>query len=160
MYSEQSSSTSMPNAPCLLVLNAAWEALSGCDSTVSVVLPCMTHLLENDSNLQSPQQSATELSKLATSTNYQLQGTKLANVVCAQAQHGVLQQMRAGELDIVISTAVAEEGLDVKQCQLVIRFDLPSTLLAFVQSRSAHLLLSSTPSFFLPPPSSSCLAET
>ncbi len=46
--------------------------------------------------------------------------------------------MKAGELDIVISTAVAEEGLDVKQCQLVIRFDLPSTLLAFVQSRYAE----------------------
>ena len=45
--------------------------------------------------------------------------------------------MKGGELDIVISTAVAEEGLDVKQCQLVIRFDLPSTLLAFVQSRYA-----------------------
>lgn len=53
-----------------------------------------------------------------------------------QAQHGLLQQLKAGELDIVISTAVAEEGLDVKQCQLVVRFDLPSTLLAFVQSRS------------------------
>ena len=52
-----------------------------------------------------------------------------------QAQHEVLHQLKAGELDIVISTAVAEEGLDVKQCQLVIRFDLPSTLLAFVQSR-------------------------
>ena len=48
--------------------------------------------------------------------------------------------MKAGELDIVISTAVAEEGLDVKQCQLVIRFDLPSTLLAFVQSRCATRL--------------------
>lgn len=54
-----------------------------------------------------------------------------------QAQHHVLKKMKAGDLDIVISTAVAEEGLDVKQCQLVIRFDLPSTLLAFVQSRSA-----------------------
>ena len=59
---------------------------------------------------------------------------------CVQAQHSVLQQLKAGELDIVISTAVAEEGLDVKQCQLVIRFDLPSTLLAFVQSRSSPLL--------------------
>ena len=56
-------------------------------------------------------------------------------LLCVQAQHGVLQQLKAGELDIVISTAVAEEGLDVKQCQLVVRFDLPSTLLAFVQSR-------------------------
>ena len=59
----------------------------------------------------------------------------ITGVFALQAQHEVLSQLKAGELDIVISTAVAEEGLDVKQCQLVIRFDLPSTLLAFVQSR-------------------------
>ncbi|KAA6420863.1 MAG: endoribonuclease Dicer protein 1-like [Trebouxia sp. A1-2] len=63
-------------------------------------------------------------------------GSLTSSCLTSKAQHGVLQQMKAGELDIVISTAVAEEGLDVKQCQLVIRFDLPSTLLAFVQSRS------------------------
>ncbi len=62
----------------------------------------------------------------------------------AQAQHGVLQQMKAGELGIVIYTAVAEEGLDAKQCQLVIRFDLPSTLLAFVQPRYATRLSESS----------------
>ncbi|KAL3131572.1 hypothetical protein ABBQ38_007873 [Trebouxia sp. C0009 RCD-2024] len=62
-------------------------------------------------------------------------GSVSASCLTSKAQHEVLQQLKAGELDIVISTAVAEEGLDVKQCQLVIRFDLPSTLLAFVQSR-------------------------
>ncbi|KAL0046074.1 hypothetical protein WJX82_001682 [Trebouxia sp. C0006] len=62
-------------------------------------------------------------------------GSLASSCLTSKAQHGVLQQMKGGELDIVISTAVAEEGLDVKQCQLVIRFDLPSTLLAFVQSR-------------------------
>jgi len=50
-------------------------------------------------------------------------------------QREVLKKMKGGELDIVISTAVAEEGLDVAQCQLVLRYDLPSTALAFVQSR-------------------------
>ena len=52
-----------------------------------------------------------------------------------KVQREVLKKMKAGELDIVISTAVAEEGLDVAQCQLVLRYDLPSTALAFVQSR-------------------------
>ncbi|KAL0048140.1 hypothetical protein WJX82_008725 [Trebouxia sp. C0006] len=50
-------------------------------------------------------------------------------------QREVLKKMKGGELDIVISTAVAEEGRDVAQCQLVLRYDLPSTALAFVQSR-------------------------
>lgn len=52
-----------------------------------------------------------------------------------QVQREVLKKMKAGELDVVISTSVAEEGLDVAQCQLVLRYDLPSTALAFVQSR-------------------------
>ena len=42
-----------------------------------------------------------------------------------------------------MSTSVAEEGLDVRQCQLVIRFDLPSTLLAFIQSRGRARMVSS-----------------
>ena len=47
----------------------------------------------------------------------------------------MLRQFRAGDLNCLVSTSVAEEGLDVRQCQLVIRHDLPSTLLAFIQSR-------------------------
>ena len=42
-----------------------------------------------------------------------------------------------------MSTSVAEEGLDVRQCQLVVRYDLPSTLLAFIQSRGRARMLTS-----------------
>lgn len=52
-----------------------------------------------------------------------------------QAQHQVLRQMKGGDLDNIILTAVAEEGLDMKECQLVLRCDRPLTALAFVQSR-------------------------
>ena len=42
----------------------------------------------------------------------------------AQRQQAVLEQFRAGELNTLISTAVAEEGLDLTRCALV-RLALP-----------------------------------
>ena len=59
----------------------------------------------------------------------------LRDVPCLQSQKELLRQFRAGDLNCLVSTSVAEEGLDVRQCQLVVRHDLPSTLLAFIQSR-------------------------
>lgn len=53
----------------------------------------------------------------------------------SQAQKLALAKFRSGELNCLISTSVAEEGIDVKQCQLVVRFDLPPTQTAFIQSR-------------------------
>ncbi|KAJ3302030.1 hypothetical protein HDU93_006767, partial [Gonapodya sp. JEL0774] len=35
----------------------------------------------------------------------------------------------------MVATQVAEEGLDVQPCHLVIRFDLPRTTISFIQSR-------------------------
>lgn len=54
-----------------------------------------------------------------------------------------MKQYRAGGLNCLVSTSVAEEGLDVRQCQLVVRYDLPSTLLAFIQSRGRARMLTS-----------------
>lgn len=34
-----------------------------------------------------------------------------------------------------MATSVAEEGLDIRQCNVVIRFDLAKTVLAYIQSR-------------------------
>ena len=34
-----------------------------------------------------------------------------------------------------MSTSVAEEGLDITECQLVVRFDLPKTEAGYIQSR-------------------------
>ena len=37
----------------------------------------------------------------------------------------MLGMMRAGTLNLLVATAVAEEGLDLPACCLVLRFDLP-----------------------------------
>lgn len=70
-------------------------------------------------------------------------GQQLIILSAVQAQGEILKQYRAGGLNCLVSTSVAEEGLDVRQCQLVVRYDLPSTLLAFIQSRGRARMLTS-----------------
>lgn len=38
-------------------------------------------------------------------------------------------------MNLLVATSVAEEGLDIRQCNVVIRFDLAKTILAYIQSR-------------------------
>ena len=42
---------------------------------------------------------------------------------------------RKGTVNCLFATSVAEEGLDIPDCNLVIRFDLYSTLIQYIQSR-------------------------
>ena len=46
-----------------------------------------------------------------------------------------LLKLRKGELNCLIATSIAEEGLDIPDCNLVIRFDLYDTLIQYIQSR-------------------------
>ncbi|KAF2838659.1 hypothetical protein M501DRAFT_1031732 [Patellaria atrata CBS 101060] len=44
-------------------------------------------------------------------------------------------KFRKGELNCLFSTSIGEEGLDIPDCNLVIRFDLYKTMIQYVQSR-------------------------
>lgn len=44
-------------------------------------------------------------------------------------------RFKNGKLNCLIATAVAEEGLDIPDCNLIIRFDLYHTMIQYIQSR-------------------------
>jgi len=46
-----------------------------------------------------------------------------------------LSKFKRGALNCLFATAVAEEGLDIPDCNLVIRFDLYKTMIQYIQSR-------------------------
>ncbi|KAF9130601.1 Dicer-like protein 1 [Mortierella sp. 14UC] len=52
-----------------------------------------------------------------------------------KAQRRVLDGFRKGQFNLLIATDVAEEGLDIDRCRLVIRFDVKNTVISHIQSR-------------------------
>ncbi|CAL8578554.1 Dicer-like protein 1, variant 3 [Xanthoria parietina] len=55
--------------------------------------------------------------------------------VSFKQQMMTLYRFKKGDLNCLFATSVAEEGLDISDCNLVIRFDLYSTLIQYIQSR-------------------------
>ncbi|GAU21811.1 hypothetical protein TSUD_176570 [Trifolium subterraneum] len=53
----------------------------------------------------------------------------------AKIQDEIVEEFRKGSVNVIVATSVLEEGLDVQNCNLVIRFDLPRNVCSFVQSR-------------------------
>ena len=46
-----------------------------------------------------------------------------------------LLKFRNGEVNCLIATSIAEEGLDIPDCNLILRFDLYDTVIQYIQSR-------------------------
>ncbi len=50
-------------------------------------------------------------------------------------QDKILNNIREHEYDVIVATSVAEEGLDIPECELIIQMDPPTTVTALVQIR-------------------------
>lgn len=50
-------------------------------------------------------------------------------------QRDVLRKFKQGEINLIIATTVAEEGLDIEKCNIVIRYCLVTNEIAMIQAR-------------------------
>lgn len=56
-------------------------------------------------------------------------------LVRTQPQQTTLSEFKTGDLNLIISTSVAEEGIDIQACGSVVRWDPPQNMASWVQSR-------------------------
>ncbi|OQV25604.1 Endoribonuclease Dicer [Hypsibius exemplaris] len=54
-----------------------------------------------------------------------------------------LENFREGRSNILVATEVVEEGFDVGQCNLIVRFDLPSGFRSYIQSKGRARMMAS-----------------
>ena len=47
----------------------------------------------------------------------------------------MIKEFRTGEINVLIATAIVEEGLDVPKCNLVFRFNKPPNFSSYMQSK-------------------------
>lgn len=50
-------------------------------------------------------------------------------------QEAIIEQFKTGDKNILLATSVAEEGLDISDCNYVIRYDVMGNEISSVQSR-------------------------
>ncbi|KAK3675042.1 Dicer-like protein 2 [Recurvomyces mirabilis] len=61
--------------------------------------------------------------------------SSIADLAELRKQAEDLRHFREGNKNLIIATSVLEEGIDVRECNLVINFDAPDTLIGFLQRR-------------------------
>ncbi|EGO19166.1 hypothetical protein SERLADRAFT_443209 [Serpula lacrymans var. lacrymans S7.9] len=59
----------------------------------------------------------------------------ITRTLLKQSQANTLLDFRSGDINLIIATAVAEEGLDIQACGNVIRWDAPNNMASWAQSR-------------------------
>ena len=62
-------------------------------------------------------------------------GSQSAAGMSVKEQGAVLQDIRANKYQVLVATSVAEEGLDLPECELVVQMDPPRSVTALVQIR-------------------------
>lgn len=55
------------------------------------------------------------------------------NMFVQNEQHEIIEQFRTGKVNLLIATTVAEEGLDIPECNIVIRYGLVTNVISMMQ---------------------------
>lgn len=86
---------------------------------------CIAYLIKTDP----------KLNEIASAFSYVGHSSTEVKGISAKRQANQLELFRSGSFNLMIATSVAEEGLDIRTCDLVVRFDPPNHLSGYLQSR-------------------------
>lgn len=76
--------------------------------------------------------------------------TAVADLIELKEQMQDLEDFRRGTKNLIISTSVLEEGIDISECNLVVCVDLPKNLVSFIQRRGRARQKRSKYALFIP----------
>lgn len=116
-------------------------------TTAAMLTKLLNHLRETQSDL------AHIRCDYVVGHNMNKKGTYLRReaTMNVKKQNSVLENFRKEKINLLISTSVVEEGVDVPHCNTVVRFDFPQNYRAYIQSKgrarakvSKYLLLINT----------------
>lgn len=71
---------------------------------------------------------------VGTSNNYN-KTSRISDIVDAKSQSNTLDDLRTGAKNLIISTSICEEGIDISACNIVVCFETPPNLKSFIQRR-------------------------
>ena len=68
-------------------------------------------------------------------SSYQCRKARATDLISTSDQDRALKELKSGAKNLIVSTSVLEEGIDVTACNRVFCFERPATLKSFVQRR-------------------------
>lgn len=74
----------------------------------------------------------------------------LGDLHCLKTQRDTIEEFRTGRKNLIISTDVLEEGIDISACSMVVCYNEPANLKSFVQRRGRARQKKSTYAIMLP----------
>lgn len=69
------------------------------------------------------------------SSSHVARKANIADLADIKGQQSVLQDFRLGDKNVIVSTEVLQEGLDVPACNTIISYDQPPHLVSYIQRR-------------------------
>ncbi|TRY74454.1 hypothetical protein TCAL_10094 [Tigriopus californicus] len=72
-----------------------------------------------------------------TSFNFKAMGQEISTNMIRESQklRQTLAKFAGGQIQVMVSTSVLEEGIDIRQCNFVVRFEPPGNLRQYIQSK-------------------------
>lgn len=93
---------------------------------------CLSHIIKRFANARP---TALELWPDFMVGNNSKMPDSIESILCNKGNQKALDRFKQGEINLIVSTSVLEEGIDIQECNVVICYDTPETFRSYVQCK-------------------------